>query len=109
MKSMELSADEAKEYGGCCIEGSDDDGPKYPWGLEISLNDGSLKKLDMKKMPEIGSKVVIQAVATVTSLSQRQERDGDSNSSVSLQITDMELASAKSNDDRAKTLFPDMD
>lgn len=107
MKNMQLTASEAKEYEGNFVE---TDAPKYPWGLEIRLNENSLKKLDMAELPAVGKVCVVSAKAVVTSASQRQEADGDTNRSVELQITDLELIPADDSDyeSKASAMFPGM-
>ncbi len=67
---------------------------KYPYGLEINLEDESIKKLgiDMQNT-RAGDMITIVCKADVTSLSQRENmsKTGKSktNDSISLQITDM--------------------
>lgn len=106
MQDMKLSAEEVKENSTMLSPG---DGPRYPWGLCLNLDDATLKKLGIKGLPEVGSKMNLDAVVVVTSVSQNQQQDGDKTSSVSLQITNMELsASDESDDDRASKLYPGM-
>jgi hypothetical protein len=90
MVNMKLSPAEAKSMlGGCCAP-TEADAPKYPYGLSISLNDDTLKKLGITELPNVGAKMKLVAVVEVCSTSQYAEQDGvDKN--VSLQITDMEL------------------
>lgn len=91
LTNMKLSPKEAKTMLGCC-EPEQGDGPAYPYGLSISLNDDTLKKLGMDAMPEIGAKMQLMAVVEVTSTSQYNQQSG-TDKNVSLQITDMALAS----------------
>ncbi len=63
---------------------------EYPYGLEISLDDESLKKLGMDAMPAIGSTATLVAKVKVTSVSESANEHG-SDRRLSLQITDMEL------------------
>lgn len=103
MKNMALSQKESDEMIGMPESG---DGPKYPYGLELHLNDETIKKLGLSGVPAVGEKVTINAVAVVSSASMRQEQDGDAEICCSLQITDMEVTGAKN---YAKTLYSDMD
>ena len=89
---MKMDAEEAKEQGSTEV-GSD--APAYPYGLEIRLDDGSLAKLGMTSLPKVGTKVQVSALATVVSTSQRSDREGESESSVCLQITAMEVGGAQ--------------
>lgn len=67
------------------------DAPKYPWGLEINLNDDSLDKLGVKTLPAVGTEVTIVAKATISSTSERSTESDGNCASMSLQITDMRL------------------
>jgi len=106
MVNMEMTKEEAKEYGGlCCAGDSEDKGPKYPWGLQISLDDGSLEKLGITELPPVGTTMLVQAQVTVTSASSSQRQSGDVEQRVELQITDMELSPPSSDDKRASRLY----
>lgn len=72
----------------------------YPWGLQLSLEKDSLKKLKISaKDQEIGAKVGISGKGEITHISTSAGQEGESES-ISIQITDLELskpaASAKS-------------
>lgn len=107
MKSMELTAAEAKEMYSC-EPMKPGDGPKYPYGLCLHLDTKTLAKLGISTLPEVGAKMALNALVTVVSVGMSQQQDGDKESRAELQITDMELASAKSDAERAKVLYPDM-
>jgi len=89
--NMEMSAAEAKEESSPEAEA-----PKYPWGLCISLDDESLKKLNIDKLPEIGAKMRVIAEVEVSAVRAYSSQGGESESSVDLQITDMVLTGAES-------------
>jgi hypothetical protein len=76
---------------------SDDDSPKYPWGLCITLDDQSLKQLGITKMPDVDDVLTITAKAEITSVSANQSQDG-THRSLSLQITDMAIGSTSSDE-----------
>lgn len=104
--SMQLSAEEAKEYG--MVEPAkteDSDQPRYPYGLTISLDDDSLAKLGMTSPPAVGTVFTVTAKAVVTSASSYQTQWQGAEISSCLQITDMELASGGSQAD-ARSLYP---
>lgn len=69
-------------------------GAKYPYGLCISLDDETLKKLGLDgDMPSVGEVIAIQAMARVTNAG-KNEREGTDGATqvcrhVELQITDM--------------------
>lgn len=88
MVNMQMSAEEAKEYGTC--EAKPGDGPKYPYGLCLYLDDETMKKLGLE-MPAVGAQMELRAVVVVTSVGMDQQQDGDKEQRASLQITDMEL------------------
>ncbi len=95
MKSMKLSAEERKEYEPCCAPDGDN-GPAYPWGLRIDLNNTILEKLGITQTPEVGTEIMLVAKARVVGASS-YERDGEKPSrSSDLQITDLEIAPALS-------------
>jgi hypothetical protein len=106
---MEMSADEArKEYGTCSPSAeSDDDLPKYPYGLTLNLDDESLAKLGITSLPDVGVAMTLTARVEVCSTSQYQNRDGKKDVSLSLQITAMELSgAADSSPSTASLLYP---
>jgi hypothetical protein len=88
LANMKMSPEEAKEEYGVPDPG---DAPQYPYGLTLSLCDESMAQLGMTELPAVGSKVMITAMATVTSTSSDSRQDGDTEKRVGLQITDMEL------------------
>lgn len=70
------------------------DGPRYPYGLEISLEDELLKKLGITKLPQVGETINIRAVGSVTSVSERQDQRRESRD-LRIQIEKIELKPAK--------------
>lgn len=85
--NMQQSAEEVKEY----TEPSVADAPKYPWGLCITLNDDSLEKLGVKVLPSVGTTLTLVAKVEVTGTRDTQTQGGESQQSMDLQITDMQL------------------
>ena len=90
--SMAMSPQENKSL----LEEPEDSGPRFPFGLEIHLNEETLAKLGITEMPAVGAKIEIHAFAFVSSVSENQriQDDGaiDSNQHVDLQITDIGLS-----------------
>ncbi|EGP43115.1 capsid staple protein [Achromobacter insuavis] len=89
LTDMKLSPDEAKVRE-CCASGESDGGPKYPWGLTISLDDDTLSKLGMTALPQVGQQMRLAAVVEVCSTSQHANQEG-TEKCISLQITQMGL------------------
>lgn len=87
MVNMKASAEEANEQAPALGQAA---GPAYPWGLRICLDDEALAKLGMQP-PAIGAVVTFSARATVTGARLDQDAAGESESSIDLQITDMEI------------------
>lgn len=107
MTNMAMTAEEAAEYaGGAPVATNPGDGPKYPWGLCIDLNDEVLKKLGITELPAVGTVFVIEAQAKVTSMNQSEQIDGDKEGRISLQITDMAVGGVPDAKDPADTLWP---
>lgn len=109
MKDMALTKAEAKEQEGSCCpsEGDGDDLPKYPYGLTLYLNSEVLEKLGVSA-PPVGAKLVLTAEVVCTSYSKSQRQGGEASECADLQVTAMDLsASLRTNEDRAKKLYPD--
>lgn len=85
--NMENTQQQATEQ----VSPSADKGPKYPWGLQISLNDDSLEKLGVTALPAVGTEVTIVAKATVAATREYSTEGSGSEASMDLQITDMQL------------------
>ena len=66
------------------------DGPKYPWGLCLNLDEQQLEQLGIKDLPKVDSTVTLTAKATITSVSENQTQEG-TRRSVSIQITDLAI------------------
>ena len=89
--SMKLTPAEAKTED-CCAGVSDPaDQPAYPGGLSIYLDDEALAKLGMTALPDVGAPLTLMARVEVCSKSQYENQKG-TDTSLSLQITDMALA-----------------
>lgn len=84
---LKQSAEEAKENS-VCMPGED---CKYPYGLNITLNDEVLSKLGFKGPVTVGTSITFTASAKICSTSQHEDIDGEPENSMSLQITAMEI------------------
>jgi hypothetical protein len=90
---MKLSKKESKEEVG--LVSTKSDGPRYPYGLSLDLNDESMEKLGLSaKSFSVGESVVIKAKAKVKSLRMNQYEGEDKTESMDLQITHLEVVSS---------------
>jgi hypothetical protein len=78
----------------------------YPYGLSLTLDADSLKKLGIKDLPTVGDEFEITAMARVTSVSKNASETNDS-TRVELQITQMcvesEADEAADEDEKTET------
>ena len=65
--------------------------PAIPYGLRITLDDESLKKLGIKTLPNVGDRMVVAAIGTVNSVS---EHDSTRNKSrdVSIELEKLDVS-----------------
>lgn len=91
MTNMAMSKEEAQEESGAPTAGNTDELPKYPYGLELRLDDSAMEKLGITELPDVGYVMKLTALVTVTRVSMNQAQDNDAENSMSLQITDMQL------------------
>lgn len=104
--SMKITPEEAKEMA-AEYSGTADTQPEYPWGLTISLDDDAMAKLGLTKVPAIGKKFTVTAIAVVCSSSQYATQGKEDEASFSLQIQAMELNAGSSAADTASKLYGD--
>ena len=65
---------------------------QYPWGLRISLDDDELKKITSLKDIEAGTKVSIEGIGKVVSVTVNDTEKEGKNRSVSIQIQQIAIA-----------------
>jgi hypothetical protein len=88
MKDMKLSPQEAKTE----LQPTEIPKPNYPYGLSISLETESLKKLGLAiKDFEIGKQMKFEALAVVSSISKNESLANNGHECVSLQITGLDF------------------
>lgn len=105
MKSLKITAAERKERekkykdcAPCSIDGGD----AYPYGTRLDLNNETMGKLDMDKLPRVGTTVLVTAKAKVIAVRENQREGGDKERSVELQITDMEFGDDETAEDAVR-------
>ena len=104
--SMKRDPKEAAENSGMTTLAAGD-APLYPWGLKLSLDDDQLKAMKLG-LPEVGSKLMVTALAEVVTARAEKDQDGGTEISCELQITDMSLTSANGGPVASK-LYSDAD
>lgn len=80
----------------CCCAGpcgcGDDEGkPRYPWGLQLRLENDQLQALSISSLPKVGATMTIQATVKVTRCSEEEREGAAPDRDISLQITDLGL------------------
>lgn len=100
--NMMQSAEEAKESS---VTYDATDAPKYPYGLELRLDEEGLGKLGISTPPAVGTQMIITAKVMVTSASQYQTQNGEPEMSSCWQITDMEVSGSPTAGKAADSLY----
>lgn len=94
MRITKAERDKRKEKYSPSIAGSYD-GPEYPYGLTLRLENDALDKLDLDDLPPVGKSVQLVCVCEVTSVSQSSTStrgaDKDTRRSLELQIKKIAL------------------
>jgi hypothetical protein len=104
---MKLTKAEKKESSSAGCVPAKYDGPDYPWGLTLRLDDAALKKLGTKELPEVDSEFSVVAVATVKEVRSSSSKE-HSDRCVELQIMKLDVSPAKkepSIEDTARTEY----
>lgn len=106
MKDLAYTSEEMasnKEKYCCAPDGS---GPKYPWGLSLSLETETLKRLGKSVTDfKVGTEVPIMVMAKVTSISMSENAEGGKNESVGLIAAQMDFNDAMSEEDKAAKMY----
>lgn len=106
LQSMKLSKSDVERQQEKWSKPPAQDADRYPYGLELHLDNDVLEKLNLGELPEVGSTMTLMATVKVTTVSSRDEVDGDKRNNVSLQITAMGLESDKAdNTKKAEKLY----
>lgn len=104
MANMKMSDEErAEQYGGATAMVPAES--LYPWGLCITLDDDALEKLKLlKDLPQMDETLELKCKAQVVRVNAYKDpMNGEDESSIALQITDIEIMSRDK--DIAKLLY----
>ncbi len=89
MQDLKISKKEAEKKSESMVIGSSDQ-ERYPYGLRLDLNDDTLKKLGITKLPAVGTVLMFEAKAKVVGSRQSATESSD-NRSIELQITHLDM------------------
>lgn len=87
--SMKLSKKQSKRE----FEIEPESGPRFPHGLSLNLNDESLTKLGIDKLPAVGKKLKVVGIGVVTSVSQHEGRNRK-NRDITIQLQNLSVDAA---------------
>lgn len=97
--SMKLDPKEQKQEADLSYKA-----PSFPYGLCIELNDDSLDKLGIDKLPDVDDTMIMTARVTVSNTGANATADGESKR-MSLQITEMSLGPDAKESDASDKLY----
>lgn len=93
LKSMKITKAERKSREKSMEATPMLDGDEYPYGLRINLDNDAIDKLGLKKLPNVGTTMRLEASVRVVEVSQNSRQDRD-HRRVELQIEKMDLPKA---------------
>lgn len=67
------------------------EGPRYPYGLRLELDEESIQKLGLTELPEIDSFMVVMAKAKVVNVSKNESEGGKVYRHLCLQVTALKV------------------
>lgn len=88
MVDMELPKKSAKELK-TEMAPSKEEGPRYPYGLELSFNSESMGKLPQLKGAKVGQKVIVQGVGEISRVSMHENKNGKEEWDISIQLQEV--------------------
>lgn len=94
MKDLKISKKEAKEKSEAMQVIGSSDQERYPYGLRLDLNNDTLDKLGMTKLPSVGTVLTFEVKSKVIG-SRQSATEGSENRSIELQITHIDMDTAK--------------
>lgn len=97
MKDLKITKKEAKAKSESMVIGSPDQ-ERYPYGLRLELNNDTLEKLGIDKLPSVGTVLMFEAKAKVVG-SRQSATEGSENRSIELQITHIDLEEGETDEE----------
>lgn len=98
---LKLSKADKKASEPTAIVGGKYEGPDYPYGLTLRLDNASLDKLGIDELPKVGAAMKVMAMAVVTSVSSHESRNREDRT-VELQV--QQLAMEDEDDDSLESI-----
>ncbi len=96
LKDLKISKKEAKDANKLASPYEDQE--RYPYGLRLDLNNETLEKLGITKLPAVGTVLMLEAKAKVVGSRQSATESSD-NRSIELQITHIDLETGESDEE----------
>jgi hypothetical protein len=87
LTNMKQSKETAKKG---CMPCEADSYPRYPYGLELRLENESLKKLGIKTLPAVGEEMIVVAVGVVTDAGEHANQSG-TRRNLTIQLQQMDV------------------
>lgn len=75
LKNMEMSKKDKESTAPMAV--GKYEGPNYPYGLCLRLDNSSLEKLGMDSLPKVGAKMKVMAMGVITSVSSHESKNRD--------------------------------
>lgn len=92
LKLIDMKRDKPDEESGPTAMPADDEGPQYPYGLQLNLCDDELEKLGITDLPTVGGEVHGMFAGMITQASQEP---GDGERRLSIQIMYLAMEAEK--------------
>lgn len=88
LHSMKMTAAERKQSEPVSLAGGEPDAPRYPYGLELMLDDAVLEKLELDDLPDVGAVMTLIARVEVRSTAVDEVDGQGKRRRMTLQVTD---------------------
>lgn len=78
MKMTDMKMTKAEKKESSPVPSSEYNGPDFPYGLRLNLDNASLEKLGLDKLPKVGAKMMVHAMGVVVEVSQHESKNHES-------------------------------